>query len=199
MKKLLGLTLCALGAISLTSCGTSVDKQTFVEEANKVEEHQYSSATISYSRKSVLKGFNALYGSDDYDGSESTSGKMEFTFGANGWTSTSESDEDDIGYIASYLDLNVKDALSDMGAEEEANTKFFINPFKIVYGVSEDGEEDGAAMSITEKAEITFNKYGYVTALVNSMSYTMKSKNLEGKEVKASQSEKLSVTISYKD
>ena len=201
MKKLLGLTFCALTSFCLVACsGTSVEKEEFVKKAGEIEEHQYTSAKVTFYSKYLVQGFDAIFGMTGFDGDEEVSQTVEFTFSNGEWSPSEDLKSED---ILEYVGMNLSEAVEDiagMGEElENAKLNYYVNPFKVTLNASNEGEENGMKVKATEKISVTFDQYGFMTSLSSDMSESMSGKDSQGKALSASMLEKVSVKVSYKD
>ena len=161
MKKAL-LTLLAITGIALCACsGSKVSQEKFAEEANKVEAHTYTEATVTYDISHDL-----LLTKDE------GKGEIKYTRGDDGkWTTTSEDERADD--FVTELEANVRGFQPTSNAEVPENVEmkveYYVNPFKIVMSAKGSSESAGTKADVTYKGEYQFDKYGYMTYAYTDM------------------------------
>ena len=206
-KSLFALSLVAICA--LTACsGNKVSQEKFKEEANKIEDHDYTEATLKIKGSYELSGLG-----EGFDGSESVDDTFKYTYDAQEkeWKAEKEEGEEYLVYVGS----NVKDLNLDKLSLEEAkayvedgdiNVVFYVNPLKIEMTVDaklnvETEYMPGVSMTETGTVKgnetMTFDKYGYLTSEVGKMDINI-TMTAAGQSMTLVMKEDLNVTISYK-
>lgn len=197
MKKAsLVLSLVALGA--LTGCslfgGTKVSVEKFQEAVDKIEEHTYTKATVSY--KIDMKG-TGLY----EDSTEKASGKIEYTYDADSktWkTDSSDKHADDYKYDL-YSIRGMK--FTNSGNQEDENLKttttYYTNPLKVTQTIKGETTVLGVTTKVDGTYTYTFDKYGFVTKCTTK-SNTSTEGGSSGISVSGTSKGTESFTVSYK-
>lgn len=165
------LFLAAGALLALASCGgsqpesgTKVDFSKFVEEAEKIEEHQYKTAAVKATGYATTLGQRRDFNYDlhfEYQSDTET--------GTSGFVCTDDIDETDllkvstVSQITVDLQGNVEVFVTSATDEQKKNFDFYINPFRVAGFVSIESENPtGGTMKNNVTQDITFDKYGYV-------------------------------------
>lgn len=165
------LFLAAGALLALASCGgsqpesgTKVDYSKFVEEAEKIEEHQYKTAAVKATGYATTLGQKFDFNYDlhfEYQSDTET--------GTSGFVCTDDIDETDtlkvstVGQITVDLQGNVDVFVTSATDEQKKNFDFYINPFRVAGSISIEGEiPTGGTVKNNVTQDITFDKYGYV-------------------------------------
>ncbi len=189
--KHLSKTLLALSAtLILTSCGgTKVTQEEFNKQAQAVEDHTYTSATLTYDVDENMAGE-----------AKKEKGTIKYTFGEDGWTSEDEKADE----YMEYLTVNDKEAANGEGTAMgelpegvEADVTYYVNPFKIEVKLDADISSEGQTMKVKGSGTTQFDKYGFLTSSVTNFEMSM---NLEIMGNKIENESKINdkITISYK-
>lgn len=178
MKKIITFITGLIAVCALTACnakGKEVKAEEFKEQAEKIEEHQYSEATVKYTYASDVKIPN--FGlSEDETGSlnEEKKGEAVYTFKDGEWTTT---DEEVDGIFYGMVGLCLKDADLDLdnltaGMETmskeygiDSAVKYYVNPLGVEVSAKGDIKEDGSDGSLDIYEYLAFDKYGYINKL----------------------------------
>ena len=161
MKKT-SLTLLAVAGIALCACsGSKVSAEKFAEEANKVEAHTYTEATVKYEISYDL-----------FISKDEGKGEIKYTRGDDGeWTTTSEDERAD-DFVAE-LEVNVRGfqptSSTEVPDNVEMKVEYYVNPFKVVMSAKGSSESAGAKAEVDYKGEYRFDKYGYMTYAYTDM------------------------------
>ena len=177
------LFLAAGALLALASCGgsqsesgTKVDYSKFVEEAEKIEEHQYKTAVVK------ATGYVTTLGQKrDFNYDLHFEYKSDTETGINGFVCSDDIDETDelkvstVGQITVDLQGNVEVFVTSATDEQKKNFDFYINPFRVAGSISIESEiPTGGTMKNNITQDITFDKYGYTYKVdrnvVNEMS-----------------------------
>lgn len=227
MKKYTTLVLGLTAVFALAACnngkGKEVKEEEFKEKASKVEEHQYTEATLkySYSEEYKIPNTGPLFGDDDDTGplddednetgplndKDSGKGEAKFTLKDGKWTSDDKEALNGFGYM---IGLNIKDAdLADINAEfggvaEEygvkVTVKYYVDPLGIEIKAKEEIQDNSLFNmkgTVDIYAYLSFDKYGFITKLdaKSDIKYTTKISEQEYETIMFSE---MNATISYK-
>ena len=192
MKKFTALVMGLTAVFALTACnskGKEVKAEEFKEKSAKVEDHQYSEATIkySYSNEYEVPNFGEMFGdllgdeAESLEGEtgpskESGKGEAKFTFKDGEWTTEEKELSED---IIDLVGISFKDADFDM---EELTTqyesmaqqygikstlKFYVDPFGVEVTAKGDinDEETKSTGKLDVYEYVSFDKYGFLNKL----------------------------------
>lgn len=186
MKKITTLVMSLTAVFALTACnskGKEVKAEEFKEKSAKVEEHQYSEATIKYSYSSEMEvpNFGEMFGDllgDDETGplKESGKGEAKFTFKDGEWTTEEKELSED---IIDLVGISFKDAdfdMEELTAQYESmaqqygiksTLKFYVDPFGVEVTAKGDinDEETKSTGKLDVYEYVSFDKYGFLTKL----------------------------------
>ena len=199
MKKFATLIMGLTAVFALTACGgkgTEVKEDAFKKEAEAIEEHEYTSATLKYS-----------YSAEEGKEKESEKGTVTYTKEGGSW----KVGETDLKYaddFSSIFSANLKDLVAsgsitaDIGGSAsqygmKATTKYYKNPLGIETKASVDTSGEDGTMKGSMSAYIAFDKYGYVTKVEYKVDMKM-SFEMMGEKVDTAMKMSLSATVSYK-
>lgn len=185
----MGLT----AVFALTACnskGKEVKAEEFKEKSAKVEDHQYSEATIKYSYSNEYEVpnfgemFGDLLGDDETEPSagetgplkESGKGEAKFTFKDGEWTTEekelSENIIDLVGISFKDADFNVEEltAQYETMAQQygiKSSLKFYVDPFGVELAAKGDinDEKTKSTGKLDVYEYVSFDKYGFLTKL----------------------------------
>ena len=190
MKKIITLVtglaaICALTACNAENKGKEVKPEEFKQKANKIEDHEYSQATIKYTYVTENKVPNTglLFdgetgSSDDETGSLNGNFKGEavFTLKDGEWTTTDENAQelfgDSIGVSLKAEDFDLDDFTAELevAAKEyniKSSLKYFVDPLGLEVTAKGDFAENelGTTGSVDIYEYVAFDSYGYITKL----------------------------------
>ena len=185
----LTLSACSMGGGAGGASGTKCSEEQFLEEAAKVENHQYTKATAKYSI--VEKD------SSDSSGNVNEKGTLTFTYKDGYWQPDSGQKVSDAAEdYEVYIGMRVTSALSYLPSSSEYNVKYYKNPLGVSYNYSYSVKESGVSSSQKASGSMEFDKYGYLVK--GSTSYESSTKvSAAGVSASYSSSSKAEVTISY--
>lgn len=187
--------LVSVAAISLVACssghGTEIEQKEFVAEAQKVEEEQYTKATLTYSISSKASGYEA--------DNESLKGKITFTR-KDGQFVMDEGQKVE-NEVASYVDMvgqNVKNSLDEMStAPEGYKFKYYKAPLGFSFEYTYNADVEGLKGTMSTNAYVEFDKAGLIVK--QSITSTSKySGDVAGTKVSYSTTTASNFTVSYK-
>ncbi len=175
MKKFTTLVLGLTAVCALTACGggrgKEVSAKEFKAEAAKIEEHQYTSATLNYDITTKGKTVDeesiaaALLGGEikTVDVDEHEKGTIEYKFEDGEWTTSS----DDV-HASQYLETlgeSLKVMVETLPDEGVKGYKFFVGPFGVEATLTLEPMElyDGIKAGSSMATYSEFDKFGFVT------------------------------------
>ena len=182
----LTLSACAMGG---GAKGTKVSEEKFAAEAAKVEDHQYSKATVKYSIVEKHK--------NDGEKDVTEKGTLKFSFSNGSWgLDAGQSMPEAIREYDEYLGLRISYAMSMIPSGQGYTINYYTNPLGMYAKMSQKQSESGVSYSVSASAYMGFDKYGYLVEATSTYDYSYK---VSAGGVSASQSanEKNEVTISY--
>ena len=204
--KLIKTFFIGLATISLVGCssyGKEVSKENFVEAAQKLENKEYSKATVTYMSSSKTTGYKAAFDMDDED--TKISGKITLTSDETGYYELDGGqgavDEEIAFYIEEYVGLNIKDSLEDIMDNEGSGSekiKFYTGPLGVYTELKLDGSDASSEVSGYTKITgyIGFDVYGYVTKF-NSKTESKMTSKIGNKSITYTSKYVTELTISY--
>lgn len=183
----LTLSACAMGG---GAKGQKVSEEKFAAEAAKVEDHQYSKATVKYSIVEKHK--------NDGEKDVNEKGTLKFSFSNGSWElDAGQNMPEAIGEYEDYLGLRISYAMSMIPSGEEAYTvSYYTNPLGVYAKMSQKASESGVSISMSASSYMGFDKYGYLVEATSSYDYSYKV-SVAGVSSSQSANEKMEVNISY--
>lgn len=188
----LGATVMALGGCAMgggvSAEGQKVNEAQFQEEAAKVEDHQYTKATVTYSIVEKHTG--------DGEPNVNDKGKLTFTYDGGWQLDAGQNVPESISAYEDYLGLKVSAAMAMIPDGSGYTISYYKSPLGILSKMSQSQSESGVSYSVSANAYMKFDKYGYLIKGVSTykVSYKM---NVAGQKASYSIDEKNEVTISY--
>ena len=182
MKKILPLLLVALGALTSCASGTKVSKEDYKKEADAVEDHPYTTATVTYSSTTTGKEADE----DDLEEkleageknikvktkavNEKENWKETYNWDASkkAWVLSGEGDGDGATMLAMTAAYYTDDELT-----EDYDVTYYVNPLKVNMKVEMDYSASGVTMKGKSETTMVFNKYGLLTSATGTASTTM--------------------------
>ena len=159
MNKITKIVFSLASVVLLAGCtsGTKVDINKFQEAVNKIEEHTYSSAMVSY--RIDIKGTGSYE-----DQTENKTGKIEFENKNGSWITDSSDDrvEECRSLLHSIYGRTIINYESSEKDDLKQSFSYYINPLKITQNISGTKTTEKYVYKMNNSYATTYDKYGYI-------------------------------------
>lgn len=198
--KLRKVLICSAALVLLTGCslfgGQKVSAAKFQAAIDKIEEHQYSKAVVSYSID--MKG-TGLY----EDSTEKASGKIEYTYDADSKTWKTDSSDKHAGeykyslYSIRGTKVDTDEKEDDDDSSYKTTTTYYVNPLGAKSTIKGESTTLGVTVKMNNSYSYTFDKYGFVTKSTSKVDQSTEGGS-SGITVSGTVKGTEKVTVSYK-